>query len=173
MTSHAAPYQHNSNQDEEDKQTRSIGDGIFEDHMPIDGLPEIFRITAVEVRDYLYSSEGGKDFTIDSLPNEAKRIVCVVNLNHSLIDSIAHNLDERIYVGVCYYGYNHQYQEYTYIAVYSHYIPYELLGVQHQVAFSIADTLDSGVTYYSFIKTRCSEGFVHGTLTLCYSCVEE
>ena len=69
-------------EDEEDKQTRSIGDGIFEDHMPIDGLPEIFRITAVEVRDYLYSSEGGKDFTIDSLPNEAKRIVCVVNLNH-------------------------------------------------------------------------------------------
>lgn len=146
-------------------QTYGIGD-TAEDQMPGDGYPTLFSITDNDITKLRTSNKWGKSFTKASLPTGTKRIICGINLNHTLLDSVGHSLDGAITAGVCYYGYNELYNEDTYKSVYTAYVPYEKIGVSYQTEFLIEEYLEPGVTYYSYFKNGYPAGYVYGTLTL-------
>lgn len=139
------------------------GDTVV-DQMPGDGNPVIFSIRAINVREYLLSSNGNKSFTRDSLPDGSKRIICEINLDHSLADSVY--LGNAIVAGVCYLGYDTVNEKYVRIPVFSSYVPFESMGVTYQTDFLIAGNLQFGKTYYSFVENRYGAGYVYGTVTL-------
>lgn len=148
-------------------ETRDTGGDTVVGQMPEDGNPTIFSITASRVYELLTSDAGNKSFTRGSLPSDAKRIICEMNLNHSLADSVY--LDEAISAGVCYYGYSPKYQDNVYISVFSVYIPFDSFGDTYRADFLISESLQFGKTYYSFVKNRYGAGYVYGTVTLYYS----
>lgn len=159
--------------DDNNKQTRGGDDFSHESGDLIGNNPLIFSITAAEVTSLLASSAGGKSFTISQLPSTATRIICRGTLSHSLQDvsGITGSLYECVEAGVCYYGYSSQYNDYIYISVYVIGPSRGGLGQQFEGSFLIADRLESGVTYYSYVKNTYPAGYVFGTVGLYYSSV--
>lgn len=139
------------------------GDTVV-DQMPGDGNPVIFSIRANRVSYLLTSKTGEKSFTRDSLPDGAQRIICDINLDHSLANE--EHLDGAVSAGVCYYGYSSLHQANIYISVFKSYVPFESMGVTYQTDFLIAGNLQFGKTYYSFVKNEYGAGYVYGTVTL-------
>lgn len=152
--------------------TYGIGPGFSEDYIDPDGdYPIIFSITAVEVHTLLASSAGGKSFNLNQLPINAKKIICKANVSHTLKDVPGYiwDVNEATKVGVCYYGYSDLHSGYVYIPVYYEYVPVASFGTTFEFEFNIADYLERGVTYYSFIKNMYDTGYISGTVTLQYS----
>lgn len=159
--------------EDSNKQTR--GDDDFS-QSPGDlsgNYPLIFSVTANEVTSLLTSNVGGKSFRTSQLPDSAIRIICRGTLSHSLQDvsGITGSLKNYVKAGVCYYGYSSQYDDYVYISVYTTGPSSVGLGNQFEGSFLIDGTLESDVTYYSYIKNTYPTGYVFGTLGLYYSSV--
>ena len=119
----------------------------------------LFSITATRVYDLLTSDAGGKSFTTADLPYGCKYILCRATLDHSTSNTFASY--ENISFGICKYSKKYE----RYIAVDSIRF-YASRGVLSSGKLEVS-RLESGVTYYSFIKNSVSSsGYVYGTLTI-------
>ncbi len=125
---------------------------------------KIFSIRADRVTGLLTSNVGGKSFVRSDLPSNAKYILCLGELHHSLEDEI-YQAQDIMYGGVCYYGYNHLYGEDTYNAICR---AYPEADHSVEMKFTIAK-IEPDTTYYSYVKNLYLDGYVYGTLTIYYS----
>ena len=131
---------------------------------------KIFSITANQVTQLLTSNSGNKKFRTSDLPASAKRIIVRASLNHSLqdVEGIIGNLNEQVTAGVCYYGYNYEIGENGYVSVESEHVPLFGWGSTFECNFLIANKLQSGVYYYSYVKNKYPSGYVYGNVQLYY-----
>lgn len=130
----------------------------------------IFSINAANVTQLLTSNVGNKQFQVESLPSQAKRIIVQANLSHSLqgVSGITGNLNETAIAGVCYYGYSPLYNDYVYISVASAHVPQGQFGHTFTFNFLIQNVLNSGISYYSYVKNSYGAGYVYGSVQLYY-----
>ena len=146
---------------------------------PEDGgtMTFLFSIVANEVHDILGSrSATDKYFTTATLPSDAEYLVCVADLDHSLIDmeGMFGRLDQCVQYGICCWDYSYLYGEYRYDSVYIDCYASGALGTVQTSEFVIDDRLEDGVQYYSYVKNAYGDpdsgynGYVFGTLYLYY-----
>lgn len=145
-------------EDEDSQDQRVASDQIIFDGPGGGRYTKIFSITASQVSDLLTSAQGSKSFTLSSLPSTASYILCRGTLYHSITD-IVHN-EDIMRGGICYYGYSSLYQKNMYISVIYKSAEH---GVLVEQSYKISDYLESGKTYYTFVKNRYGAGYVYGT----------
>ena len=149
-------------ENEDSKQSRVAIDKITEDFGGVTYYP-INSIVVGQTYDLLVCGSE-KAFTRSDLPSAAEYILMRGTLYFSIEE--LRNADNIMFGGVCYYGYNYLSGKNEYISAISTNAVHGRL-VEERVP--ISGYLNSGITYYSYVKNKYGAGYISGSWKLYYS----